>query len=374
MGSLSRGTLITAFSVLFLSGCGEDPGESQEAAQAPIPVQVAEVRQAPDTDDVTVYGIVRSEREGVLSFKTSGLIKSIAVDEGDRVAKGDILAELDMREIDADARRAAAAATKAKRDAERLKPLFEKGFASRQAIQDAETAYAQALSERTRVEFNRTLSRITAPADGVVLARAAEPNEIVNPGQPILTVSQGGGGFIMKAGLADRDVARIRIGAAARVTLDAFPEREIAGTVRRIAAASEARTGTFEVEIALSETPEGTASGFIGKARITPERSGGAPLLAVPASAILEGHGATANVYVVDEETMTVRQKRIGASSLSGDDVTVTHGLSEGDRVVSAGAPYLREGAKIRIVNDLKAARAAPAAIAAGNEGGAVQP
>ncbi|HCX68735.1 MAG TPA: efflux RND transporter periplasmic adaptor subunit, partial [Rhodobiaceae bacterium] len=73
----------------------------------------------------------RSEREGVLSFKTSGLIKSIAVDEGDRVAKGDILAELDMREIDADARRAAAAATKAKRDAERLKPLFEKGFASR---------------------------------------------------------------------------------------------------------------------------------------------------------------------------------------------------------------------------------------------------
>ncbi|WP_293329828.1 efflux RND transporter periplasmic adaptor subunit [Parvibaculum sp.] len=357
-----------------MSGCGEDPGESQEAAQAPIPVQVAEVRQAPDTDDVTVYGIVRSEREGVLSFKTSGLIKSIAVDEGDRVAKGDILAELDMREIDADARRAAAAATKAKRDAERLKPLFEKGFASRQAIQDAETAYAQALSERTRVEFNRTLSRITAPADGVVLARAAEPNEIVNPGQPILTVSQGGGGFIMKAGLADRDVARIRIGAAARVTLDAFPDREIAGTVRRIAAASEARTGTFEVEIALSETPEGTASGFIGKARITPERSGGAPLLAVPASAILEGHGATANVYVVDEETMTVRQKRIGASSLSGDDVTVTHGLSEGDRVVSAGAPYLREGAKIRIVNDLKAARAAPAAIAAGNEGGAVQP
>jgi len=374
MGSLSRGTLITAFSVLFLSGCGEDPGESQEAAQAPIPVQVAEVRQAPDTNDVTVYGIVRSEREGVLSFKTSGLIKSIAVDEGDRVAKGDVLAELDMREIDADARRAAAAATKAKRDAERLKPLFEKGFASRQAIQDAETAYAQALSERTRVEFNRTLSRITAPADGVVLARAAEPNEIVNPGQPILTVSQGGGGFIMKAGLADRDVARIRIGAAARVTLDAFPEREIAGTVRRIAAASEARTGTFEVEIALSETPEGTASGFIGKARITPERSGGAPLLAVPASAILEGHGATANVYVVDEETMTVRQKRIGASSLSGGDVTVTHGLSEGDRVVSAGAPYLREGAKIRIVSDLKAARAAPAAIAAGNEGGAVQP
>ncbi|MEP2827506.1 efflux RND transporter periplasmic adaptor subunit [Parvibaculum sp.] len=371
MGWVSRFALLSAFSVVLLAGCGEDPGETEAAREDAVPVQVAEVTLAPEVNDVTVYGIVRSDREGVLSFKTSGLVKSIAVDEGDRVAKGDVLAELDMREIDADARRAAAAAAKAKRDVERLKPLFEKGFASSQAIQDAETAYAQALSERTRVEFNRTLSRITAPADGVVLARDAEPNEIVSPGQPILTVSQGGGGFIMKAGLADRDVARIRLDAAARVTLDAFPDLEIAGTVRRIAAASEARTGTFEVEIALSEIPEGAASGFIGKARITPERNGAAPLMAVPASAILEGHGSTANVYVVDEKTMTVSQKRIGVGSLSGGNVTVMQGLSEGDRVVSAGAPYLREGAKIRIVSDLKAARAAPAT---GNEDGAVQP
>jgi RND family efflux transporter MFP subunit len=341
-----------------LAACGEDPGETETgAADAAVPVLVAEARLAPGANDVTAYGIVRSDREGVLSFKISGLVKSISVDEGDRVEKGQLLAELDRREIDADARRAAAAAAKTARDVERLKPLFEKGFASRQAMQDAETARDQAMAERTRVEFNRTLSKITAPADGIVLARMAEPNEIVSPGAPILTVSQGGGGFIMKAGLADRDVARIRMGAAVRVTLDAFPGREIAGTVRRIAAASEERTGTFEVEIALGETPEGTASGFIGKARIEPA-DGGASVLAVPATAILEGHGSTANVYLVDEKTMTVTQKRISIGHVSGEEVTVAQGLDEGDRVVSAGAPYLREGAKIRIVTDLKAARA----------------
>lgn len=346
-----------------LAGCGEDPGESDTgAADNAVPVMVAEARPAPGASDVTAYGIVRPDREGVLSFKISGLVKSISVDEGDSVEKGQILAELDKREIDADARRAAAAAAKAARDVERLKPLFDKGFASRQAIQDAETARDQAMAERTRVEFNRTLSRITAPADGTVLARMAEPNEIVSPGEPILTVSQGGGGFIMKAGLADRDVARIRIGAEARVTLDAFPGREIAGTVRRIAAASEARTGTFEVEITLAETPEGTASGFIGEARIDPADTTGTPVLAIPATAILEGHGSTANVYLVDEKTMTATQKRIGIGRVSGEEVIVEQGLDEGDRVVSAGAPYLREGAKIRIVTDLKAARAESAA------------
>lgn len=349
-----------------LAACGEAPGEAAEAGaeNASVPVLVAAARPAPEANDITAYGIVRPDREAILSFKISGLVKAIPADKGDLVKKGDVLAELDQREIEADARRAAAALAKTNRDVERLKPLAEKGFASRQAIQDAETAYEQALSERTRVEFNRSLARITAPADGVVLERAAEPNEIVNPGQPILVVSQGGGGFIMRAGLADREVARIRLGAEARVTLDAFPGKELGGTVRRIAAASEARTGTFEVEIELGEAPAGTASGFVGQARIEPvqsEESGASRALAIPASAILEGHGSTANVYVVDERTMTVRPVRIGVSHLSGSDVIVTSGLEPGERVVSAGAPYLRPGAKIRIVTDLKAAQAANA-------------
>lgn len=347
-----------------LAGCGDATGEAAEAGpeDGGVPVLVAEARPAPEVNDVQAYGIVRPDREAILSFKISGLVKSIPADKGDLVKKGDVLAELDQREIDADARRAAALLAKTKRDVERLKPLAEKGFASRQAIQDAETAYEQALSERTRVEFNRSLARITAPADGVVLERMAEPNEIVSPGQPILTVSQGGGGFIMRAGLADREVARIRLGAKASVTMDAFPGVELEGAVRRIAAASEARTGTFEVEIELGSVPAGTASGFVGQARIEPartEEAGAMRALAIPASAILEGHGSTANVYVVDEKTMTVRPVRIAVSHLAGGDVVVTSGLQPGERVVSAGAPYLRPGAKIRVVTDLKAAQAA---------------
>lgn len=363
MGSLSRAALLAALSVFSLTACGEDPGdETATAAESAVPVQVAEVRRAPEANQVTAYGMVRPDLDAVLSFKISGLVKRIAVDLGDRVKKGDVLAELDMREIGADARRAGAAAEKAKRDVERLKPLAEKGFASRQAIQDAETAYDLAIAERQRVEFNRQLSTITAPADGVVLSRMAEPNEIVSAGAPILTVSQGGGGFILKAGLADRDVAKIRIGSKAHVTLDAFPEREIAGTVRRVAAASEARTGTFEIEVTLADVPEGTASGFIGMAKIEPADAEQAADLAVPATAILEGHGSTANVYVVDEKTMTVRQARIAIGHIAGDEVIVTEGLKEGERVVSGGAPYLREGTKIRVVTDLRAARAETAA------------
>ncbi|MBX3506361.1 MAG: efflux RND transporter periplasmic adaptor subunit [Parvibaculum sp.] len=361
MAASPRLVLVAILSAGLLAGCGEEAnGKAAAEAETAVPVQVAPVRPAPEAEDVTAYGIVRPDREAVLSFKIAGLVKSIAVDRGDLVRKGDVLAELDLREIAAESSRAASAVEKAKRDVERLRPLAEKGFASRQTIQDAETALDVATAERARVEFNRSLSRIVAPADGVVLTRLAEPNEIVNPGVPILTVSQGGGGFIMKAGLADRDVARIRIGATAQVAIDAFPGESFTGTVRRISAASEVRTGTFEVEIELAGLPEGTASGFIGQARIEPARAAeNAANLAIPATAILEGHGSSANVYVVDEASMTVRPARVQVSHLMGENIIVTGGLKEGDRVVSAGAPYLRPGAKIKVVTDLKAARAA---------------
>jgi len=357
MAGFPRFVLVAALGAFALAGCGEEDSRTAEAETA-IPILVSEVRPAPEAGFVTAYGLVRPDREAELSFKISGLVRSIAVDAGDIVRKGDTLAELDMREIDADARRANAAAIKAKRDVDRIAPLLENGYVSRQRMQDAQTAYDMALAERSRVEFNRSLSKIVAPSDGVVLSRQSEPNEIVNPGQPILTVSQGGGGFILKAGLADRDVARIRLDARASVTLDAFPGVTIGGTVRRIAAASEARTGTFEIEVALDTAPEGTASGFIGVAQIEPADESAAAALAVPATAILEGHGAVANVYLLDRASMTVRQKRIGIGRISGDEVIVTDGLKAGDQVVSAGAPYLHDGVKVRVVTDLKAARA----------------
>lgn len=352
IASTGSGMLVLS---LVLAGCGPDSGDKLAADQPRIPVEVTTVRSAPEAADVLAYGLVRPDREAKLAFKISGLLKTLAVDTGDRVKKGQVLAELDQREIDAQAINAHAAVEKARRDLARIEPLLPKGFVSLQRAEDARTALAQARAALTQVEFNRSLARITAPNDGTVLARHVEKNEIISAGTPVLTVSQGTQGFILKVGLSDRDVARIAPGGKARIVLDAYPDQAIAGEVRRIAGESNPQTGTFDVEISLNNVPQGVGSGFIASASITPrDLSAGAAHVAIPASAILEGHGTTANVYVVDAASKTAQQTRITIARIDGDDVLVGQGLSVGMQVVSAGAPYLREGAKVTIVQDLE--------------------
>lgn len=336
-----------------LNGCGDAP-KAEAQSELPIPVRVARALPAPEADAVTAYGTVRPDSEARLSFKIGGLIRNIAVDQGDRVTKGQILAQLDTREIDSHAARAALAVEKARRDVERMAPLAARGFASTQRMEDARTALDSARAEQRAIEFDRSLAHITAPADGVVLMRHVENREMVGIGTPILTVSSGSGGYVLKAGLSDRDVARIKIGDAATIRLDAFDGEELQGRVLRMAAASDPRSGTFETEIEIIAPDRPLTSGFMGDLRILPSVAGkNANAVAIPASAILEGHGAMATIFAVDPATNVAQRRRISVGKLHGSQIIVTEGLSAQDVVVTAGAAYLKDGARVSIAEDV---------------------
>lgn len=340
-----------------LAGCDEKPetAATTQSEQA-IPVRAARVLPAPHADDVTAYGVVRPESEARLSFKVGGLIKTINVDQGDSFTKGQILAELDTREIDAHVSRAALAVEKAKRDVDRMAPLAARGFASTQRMDDARTALHAARAEQRAIEFDRSLSHITASADGVVLIRHADAREMIGIGAPVITVSNGGGGYMLKAGLSDRDIARIKIGDAATIRLDAFDGEPLQGRVQRVAAASDPRSGTFETEIAIIASGRPLTSGFLGEVRIQASLAGSnANIVSIPASAILEGHGAQASVFVIDPKTGQAQHRRITIGALEQDHILVKKGLVAAEIVVTEGAAYLRDGVTVSITEDVAA-------------------
>ena len=334
---------------LTLAACGGSSAAptSGEAETKAVPVRVAAAAPADFLSDIAVVGRVEPDRSFILAFKTPGVVTVLNVEEGDTVKKGQVLAELDSRDVDAQWRQAEEAADKAARELVRVQQLNAKGFASKAALQDAAALAKSTRATAQAAGSNRGYAKIVAPNDGVVLKRHVEANGVVAAGAPVLTLSDMSESYVLSAGLADRDALRVALGDAAQVTFDAFPGQAFAATVTEIGADADARTGTFQVKLKIAASEDTLKSGLVGRAAIRPSGQVAANL-AVPIDAILEGHGEDAFVFVVDAEG-NAKRTRIKVGRLSGGLVAVTGGLGNGAQVVVDGAGYLTDGEKVSV-------------------------
>jgi multidrug efflux system membrane fusion protein len=334
---------------LSLAACGGSAAAPEATAEAQAaPVRIAVAGPADFLSQISTVGRVEPDRSYVLAFKTAGVVSVLNVEEGDAVKKGQVLAELDPRDVDAQFRQAQEAADKASRELARVRKLHAGGFASDAALQDAE---AQAKSTRATAQAarsNRGYASIVAPADGIVLKRNVEANGVVAAGAPVMTLSDMSESFVLAAGLADRDALRVALGDAADVTFDAFPGQVFTATVSEIGADADPKTGTFQIKLRIAEAAAPLKSGLVGRAAIKPTVQTAANL-AIPVDAILEGHGSEALVFVVDPATGAAKRTRISTGRFSGALVAVTAGLKAGDQVVVDGAGYLTDGEKVSI-------------------------
>ncbi len=327
---------------------------ARSGAEAPATVvdQVAVVRAAWITDTVlarpiVATGTVAPADEAALGFKIGGVIERIGVDAGDLVRAGQMLATLDLREIDAGLAKARSGEAKAERDLARARRLYTDSVVTLAQLQDAETAAELARADLETVAVNRRYAVIVAPASGVVLRRAAEPGENIEAGATVLVVGSSGAGRgnVLEIGLADRDAVSVRKGDPAVARFDALPGREFAGRVARIGAAADPLTGTYEVEIALDG--DGLAAGLVGRAEIRPAR--GAPATLVPIEAVLEADGAEATVYALSADGKRAERRRVTVAFIAGSRVAVAGGLEGATRVLTDGAAYLDDGAAVRV-------------------------
>lgn len=336
--------------IVALAGCGSSGAdEPRTVTMAPAVVRAATVSDTMVARPIVATGTVAPADQAALGFRTGGVIARITVDAGDAVRAGQILATLDLREIDASLAKARSGAAKAERDLDRAQRLYGDSVVTLAQLQDAETASEMARADLQAVAFNRRYAVIVAPANGVVLRRNAEPGENISAGATVLVIgSRGAGrGHVLELGLADRDAVSVRKGDPAVAWFDAVPGREIAGRVTRIGAAADPGTGTYEVEIALDAVGD-LAAGLVGRAEIRPAR--GAPTRLVPVEAVLEADGEEAAVYALSADGKRAERRRVTVAFIAGDRVAVASGLEGASRVLTDGAAYLDDGAAVRVV------------------------
>ena len=333
---------------LLIAGCNES---SSPAAEAPvvnaIPVKIARVERQTHPDPVRGTGILAGKEEILLSFKIGGILDRIIVEEGDRVKKGRLLAQLSQDEIRAQVTQARSALEKTQRDLDRADRLHRDRVVTLEQLQNATTAVEVAEANLTIAEFNQRHATIYAPSNGVILKRFVDRRELLSPGDPVLVMSSASRHQVLRLGVTDQEIVRLQRGDSAHVAFDAYPGETFRALVSEIAEQSVPHTGTYEVELAIAnDQARILKTGFIGSAVIFPSIS--QAFYRIPLDALVEGDRNTAVVFVPDAERRTAQRVAVRPYHIGNKYFTVLEEHAPPlEEVITDGAPYLSENAEI---------------------------
>lgn len=342
-----RTILLLLSAATLLQACGAHSNEKKTpVAGESIPVKLLPVAGDTNAHVINASGLLSTEDEARLSFKIGGIIESIAVKEGDKVRKGQLLATLKPAEIAAQVQQATLALEKAQRDYQRAQNLYKDSVATLEQLQNAKTGLDVARQTLQQVNFNEQYSRIYAPADGFIVKKTGNAGELASVGTPILLMnaSSHASKWILKAGLSDQEWAAVQTGNRALVTTDAFPGRQFGAVVSKKALAADAASGSFTVELQVDFQREQPAVGLFGTAVIT--ASGRSVGFSIPYEALLEANGNKGFVFVSDDRR-TVKKVPVTIVSFNNNVVYIADGLQGHAFVVSAGSPYLADNSTI---------------------------
>jgi len=352
--------LLFVAAVLALTACGG----KEEAQEVPRPVLVVRPVGDSSVQASAFAGEIRAREESPLSFRIGGQIVRRVVDAGDRVKRGDVLAELDpgdaRLEVEAaQAQAAAADAELARASAERKRfdRLAKDQLVSRSAAESQDATYSAAAGQARAAHAQldvarnqRDYTQLRAPRDGVIATRNAESGQTVSAGQVVYTLA-GAGGREVAIALPESRIREFVVGQPVLVELWSKPGERLPGRIREIAAAADPQARTYATRIALDARAAAEVDlGQSARVYIASQRTAQSATMRLPLSALQRGPNGATSVWVVDaSHKLRLAPIRIGA--YGEDSVPVISGVRANDWVVAAGGHLLREGQAVAPVD-----------------------
>ncbi|HEX7051273.1 MAG TPA: efflux RND transporter periplasmic adaptor subunit [Longimicrobiales bacterium] len=292
-----------------------------------------------------VSGVVEPIRTVGINSRMAGAILSVEVEEGVTVRRGDVLARLDERELNAELAAAEAAYDVAKATFERSERLRERKVITAAEYDRDRAAFAAAEARLEQIRARIDYATIRAPISGVVTEKHVEAGDIVGNQTRLFAIADMDT-MVVRVQVSELDVVELSPGDPVQVALDALPDRTFEGRIRRIFPAADPVTRLVPVEVALhGESARAARPGFLARVEFALTAETGVRL--VPASAIIADAGAPA-VFVVKDGRALRRTVETGLTSEGR--VEIVSGLEPGELVVVAGNNALRDGAEVRVV------------------------
>jgi HlyD family secretion protein len=331
-------------------------------AQPSLTVTLTSPQRADWPQTVSANGGIAAWQEAVIGAEVPGLrLTEVAVQIGDRVRRGQLLARLQSATTEAEAAttraniaEAEASLAEAQANAERARQLQATGAISAQQIQQyttgEQTARARVAALRARADADRVRlaqTRIVAPDDGVISARTATVGAVVQPGQELFRLIRQQR-LEWRAEVAATDLVKLAPGMP--VTVTPAGGRVVTGKLRMVAPTVDAATRNGTVYVDLPE-PGDAKAGMFARGEFEIGRASG---LTLPQSAVLQRDGFS-YVFLLGADNR-VKQQKVQVGRRNGEQVEVASGLDANARVVAAGAGFLADGDTVRVVSAAVAA------------------
>lgn len=341
---------IFIISLGLVHACSPTPEIEVKEAAIIIPVKVIPINETNSLPPVMASGLFTSNDEVILSFKTGGVVRSITVNEGDAVKKGQLLATLNMTEINAQVKQAQLALEKAERDHKRAGNLYNDSVATREQFENSKTGLELAQQQYKAAKFNQSFSEIRATADGYVLEKKLNPGQLAGPGAAVIkTNGAGHGKWLLKVSVSDGDWRAIQVGDSALVQVK---NDKLKARVLRKSQGIDPLNGGISVDLEIVDKQVlKVASGMFAKASIypQPDATTSNSVWSIPYGAILDGDGSSAYVFVTNDRK-TAHKQKVTISGIAKNKVLISDGLEGFKELIMAGSAYLTEGSPIEII------------------------
>ena len=345
-------TTLLIISSFFLSSC-EEPQETYTAASRPVKTMIIGGQATGDTR--TFPAEVDAIQKADVSFRVSGKIQNIFVKEGAQVKKGQLLAELDPTDFKIKLKDRKASYTTAKANYDRAKSLVDKGAISRVDHDNIRAKYHTAKANLESAEQELTYTKLKANFDGYIAKRYVENFEEVVLSKKIFALEDVSSLKII-IDVPENLMITINKSRSKNRTFYAkfnnIKNKQFPLKFREVTTKADPATKTFKVTLTMVASEKyNILPGMTGTvyAETLPGESGTDTLVTLPVSAVISNNKKQATVWVVDEKTMTVNPKNVIPGLMTGNSMQV-EGLEPGERVVIAGASFLRNDMKVTLL------------------------
>jgi RND family efflux transporter MFP subunit len=337
--------------VLLLTGCSKEKAVEEEEIIRPVKIMTVQAGVASSINKFP--GTVRAARRSELSFKVSGPLVALPVEEGQHVTKGNLIAQIQKRDFQTALDEARARNLQAEKQFRRYKELYAKKQVSR-ADYDRYRAgrdVARAQLEDARNQLKDT--SLTAPFDGVISKRFVENFQKVQAKEPIVNL---------------QDITRIEVlvnvpellmadlknkrNKSITAAFETIPGKTFKLQVKEFSTQADPATQTYQVVLVMDQPAEANilpGMTAMVTAQVSDKAAAGTEAIVIPAIAVLDDPGDKPYVWLLDKDTSTARKVPVTIGRLEGSaKIIVTEGLKGGETLIIAGITQLEEGMKVR--------------------------